>query len=101
MKYTLRLGVFETNSSSVHTLCICTAGDFREFTHGEEFLYDRYKDQLIPTKNVEQIDRIEYEDRYVTYEELMQLWEDFDYYEENYTTRNGEELVAFGMYGHD
>lgn len=33
--YQIRQGVFETNSSSTHSLCICTAKEFEDFKSGK------------------------------------------------------------------
>lgn len=42
----IRRGVFETNSSSVHTLTICTENDYNKWVSGELML-DTYNDKLI------------------------------------------------------
>ena len=57
MKRQIRRGVFETNSSSTHSLTMCLKSD--------------------------------YEDDYLE-----------SYYDE-FTTKSGETVVAFGYYGHD
>lgn len=41
MKIQIRRGTFETNSSSVHSLCICTKEEFDAWKNGE-LLYDPY-----------------------------------------------------------
>lgn len=45
--YQIRNGVFETNSSSTHSLCICTEEDFEKFKRNE-VLWDKYVDMLVP-----------------------------------------------------
>lgn len=42
----IRLGVFETNSSSTHSLTICTEEEFNKWTRGE-IMFDTYSDKLI------------------------------------------------------
>jgi len=89
----VRHGVFETNSSSTHSLTMCSAEDFKKFEDGE-LMWDSYNDAL-----VKQSDDADNED-FQTYE---QFFED-DYlesFEESYTTKSGDEIVAFGKYGRD
>ena len=35
MKKTVRMGVWETNSSSVHSICICTKEEYDKWENGE------------------------------------------------------------------
>jgi len=42
----IRHGVFETNSSSTHSLTICTEEEFEKWTHGE-LMFDTYNDELV------------------------------------------------------
>lgn len=46
MKRRIRCGVFETNSSSTHSICICTKEDYDKWKNGE-MLYDRYNEELV------------------------------------------------------
>ena len=95
MKRQIRHGVFETNSSSTHSICICTKNDYEKWKKGE-LLYSRWSDELVPTR--ERIGDDVYD--YKTYEE----YED-DYYLEKFTvpftTPSGDEMIAFGEYGYD
>ena len=52
MKYSKRTGVFETNSSSVHTLVICTEDDFNDFKNGKKAY--TWKDDLVDVKKVDE-----------------------------------------------
>lgn len=120
MKLTIRRGVFETNSSSVHVLTLVSKDEYKKFENGELF-FDRCAHELT-TKE-------EYLKDYKTFspaekqkileatgKELCELTDgklyDFDtYYDEliyyyesfydTYKTKNGEEVVAFGYYGND
>ena len=47
MKNVIRYGVFETNSSSSHSLCVCTTEEYEKFVNGE-LVVDINKDKLIP-----------------------------------------------------
>jgi len=43
----IRRGVFETNSSSTHSLCIASKEDFKKWQNGE-LVYDSWSDKLVP-----------------------------------------------------
>lgn len=45
----IRHGVFETNSSSVHSLTMCTADAFDQWVRGE-VMFDTYNDRLVNVK---------------------------------------------------
>lgn len=45
MKYQVRKGVFETNSSSTHSICICSQEDFDAWKAGKT-LYNEYKNEF-------------------------------------------------------
>ena len=96
MKIQVRRGVFETNSSSVHTLCICSSDDYNKWENGKLF-YDLYNDALVVDS-----DKIQGND-YMTYDEFFDYLSDSGYeeYIENYTSKSGDNIVAFGYYGHD
>ena len=96
MKKQIRFGVFETNSSTTHTLTICTKEEFEKWQNGE-LLFDYYKDKLVEKpQDWEEDSRGElrtygewYEDEYL------------ETYEEKYTSPSGDEIVIFGKYGND
>ncbi len=46
MKSTIRQGVFETNSSSTHCLCICTEEEYEKFIKGE-LVWELYTNKLV------------------------------------------------------
>ena len=46
MKRQIRRGVFETNSSSVHSLTICDADTFKKWENSE-LLFDKWRDKFI------------------------------------------------------
>ena len=91
----IRLGVFETNSSSTHSLTICGKAEFEAWKMGEKYL-DAYKDKLVDKSELTE-DKMEDED-YQSFE----TW-NYDYCLETfikyYTTESGDEIVAFGKYG--
>ena len=94
MKINIRNNVFETNSSSVHTLCICTEDEYEKFKNGE-WLYD--SDLSVLTPDVQNI----WGDDNITYNEF---WDDegcLETYCEKYTSPSGDKIVVFGKYGYN
>lgn len=105
MKIQVRRGVFETNSSSVHSLCICSADDYDRWKNGELF-FDTYNDILIEDSYEIQQIRKECKEKgyaydYENYDEYLERVSYFDTYEEFYKSKSGDDIVAFGYYGHD
>lgn len=97
----VRQGIFETNSSSTHSLTMCTSSDYEKWKNGE-LIYDYYNDKLVPvTDKIKEL-KEDGDDEYVTYENF-QDWSymDLESFEQRYTTPGGEEIVAFGYYGYD
>lgn len=99
MKIQIRRGVFETNSSSTHSITICPKKEYQRWVDGE-LLYDSYSEELVPV-NIEKEDEGDEDDcRCLTYEE----YEDEEYlegYYTEYTTKSGEVIVVFGKFGRD
>lgn len=122
MKFTIRRAVFETNSSSVHSLSMASGDEYERFKNGELYI-DRYhldfctKEQYIEeNKNrlsKEEIEEIlkcedDHELRELTDGDLCTydiFWdyvgEVFETFERTYETKNGDTVVAFGYYGYD
>lgn len=123
MKMQIRRGVFETNSSSVHSITMCTGSDFDRWTNGEllfwedekkfgtreEIIDDLKKDTWYNGKlrypninwdDKDQVSDIFNDENIKTFNQYFQNdW--FETYWEAYTTPGGENVVAFGYYGHD
>ena len=101
MKIQIRRGVFETNSSSVHSLTMCMESDFNKWVAGE-LVWSRWGDELVPItdeikKSIEEDER-----EYLTYEQFNDYdYIDYETFEDSYTTPNGETVKSFGYYGHD
>ena len=129
MKRQIRLGVFETNSSSTHTLTICSKSDFEKWKRGE-LLLDEWSDKFIDVKKISEKDLESYYNSikkpyYKNYKDLddderesikneymknevsgttYDDWRDDGYleiYSQDYKTENGDEVVAFGKYGYN
>lgn len=101
MKRQVRRGVFETNSSSVHSITMCSKSDYDKWVAGE-LIYARWRDELVPItdKIRESMDSGSRE--YLTYGQFHD-WEYMEYetFENTFKTPNGEKVVAFGYYGED
>ena len=97
----IRRNVFETNSSSTHSITMCMKSDYDKWVAGE-LVWNRWGDELVPiTPTVkESMDADERE--YLTYEQFND-WDYLDYetFKDEYTTPNGEKVISFGYYGYD
>ena len=126
----IRTGVWETNSSSVHSLIMTDNATYRKLENGELLIggYEAgFKEEFIPYEKAYEAlqERFkEYPEMYAEYditdlddcprdrvEEIMgyegiaytleTYGEEFEKFEDSYTTPKGEKVVAFGYYGHD
>ena len=101
MKRQIRRGVFETNSSSVHSLTMCMKSDFDKWVSGE-LVWNAWSDRLEPITDEIRKSIKEDEREYLTYEQFND-WEYISYetFENTFKTPNGEEVMSFGYYGND
>ena len=130
----VRRNTFETNSSSTHSLVMCSKDEYDLLEKNEAFLMDDtvilkenlFKDFLEQkqwkrdkwlkycqenNKNIESVDdlaeAIINNDLFDPYEicTLDKYWdyysEQFETFDESYTTKSGDTVVAFGYYGMD
>lgn len=102
-KETIRRGLFETNSSSVHSLTMCSDDEYNKWRNGDAYFH-RYSDEIVDKSEEIEKER-ESEGRYteyLTYDEFTD-WDyiEFETFDREYTTQNGETVHAFGYYGHD
>jgi predicted solute-binding protein len=105
----IRRGVFETNSSSTHSLTICAKEDYVAWRKGE-VLFDKNKNTFI-TKNdvLKKIKERLNEDfpkddilqyyGYFTYKQWQERETELESFEQEYTTKNGEVIKVFGEFG--
>ncbi len=129
MKRQIRRSVFETNSSSTHTLTICSKSDFEKWKRGE-LLLDEWRNKFIDVKKVSEKDIESYynsikkpyyknykdlddderksiKNEYMKNEVSGTTYDDwgedgyFETYSQDYKTENGDEVVAFGKYGYN
>jgi len=114
----IRRGVFETNSSSTHSITMCSKEDYDKWERGEMLLYeDEFitredaikelkKDEWF-NKNYPEFDFTDEEavnealadNNYQTVKQYFN--DDLEGFEDSYTTINGEVIIAFGKYGYD
>lgn len=91
----VRCGVFETNSSSTHSLVICTQEEYEQFK-ADEMMYDSDEDRLVPYSSL----LIETEGyRYKSYRRFG--YNDLESFYQTFITPSGDRMVAFGQYGYD
>ena len=123
MKRQIRQGVFETNSSSVHSLTMCSAEEYEKWRN-EEVLFWKEQDKFgtreeiiaelktlkswggglwygnVDWENEDEVHDVFSDEGIMTYDYFFN-----DYYYETYsyshTTPSGDDVVAFGYYGHD
>lgn len=124
MKKQIRRGVFETNSSSVHSITMCSQDEYSKWERGELYISQygsgfKTKDEItkelkakthwktndlyypnVDWNNVDEVDEIIKDNEYLKEEEY---WDSIDHetFSDSYTTPNGEKIIAFGYYGED
>lgn len=111
MKRQIRRGVFETNSSSVHSITMCSDDEYNRWKN-EELLYSRLDEDFTTLDEIKRENRdVDWDDGecvkefmtnegFQTYDEFFENY-DFETYKTTYTTKSGELIHAFGYYGHD
>ena len=117
---TIRQNTFETNSSSTHSICICTKDQHNKWVHGELFLNESYdKDSILEGKEfITKEEAINFLKYYGYFDEENKDDLDYqlrdreiysysswgDYYEHDsteFTTPSGDEMVAECYYGYN
>ena len=92
----IRQNIFETNSSSVHTLVICTEEEFKKFNN-DELCLDDWSDELVPFKKYNGSSRFLSSDEFF---EDADMNHHLNHYEEHREI-DGAKFVVFGRYGYD
>ena len=124
MKRQIRCGVFETNSSSVHSLTMCSIDEYEKWKN-EEILFWQDESKFATKQEIieelkqsrwsynnslkypdvnwedeDEVDELFSDERIQTYEEFFDNdW--FETYSQTHTTPKGDTVVGFGYYGHD
>lgn len=120
----IRANTFETNSSSVHTICITDDEKYQQWVEGKlyynvdsrwnsypEFVtYDEakemdshfpYPDQDTDDWSFQDDEEHWHEKQFLTFREFFEGNYYYEYYDKEYVTSTGEMIHAFGYYGHD
>ena len=122
MKRQIRHGVFETNSSSTHSITMMMKSEYDRWHNENVYLYQGSgwswdsnkpvrgalytKDEVINfIKNNRYYKGYEIDDEYIRDTDFM-TWDDegneyLESFYEEFTTPSGETIVAFGQYGYD
>lgn len=102
MNVKIRLGVFETNSSTTHSLTMCTREEFDAWEKGD-LVYNNDDEAFVPIDSLSDDDKkLIDEDIFYTYEGYFnQMSEWFDTFTDSFISPKGEEIIGFGYYGHD
>lgn len=136
MKRQVRRGVFETNSSSTHSLTMCSEEEFKAWKRGEVLFQEYGEENFISATKLSEHDKKMAEENYEeNKDEFQKDWKDLSedakqrYYTEyakdndiidedaksydqymddgdletfvqQYTSTNGDKIVAFGKYGY-
>lgn len=123
MKRQIRRGVFETNSSSTHSITMCSGEEYDKWCSGNLLFWVGKKKFGTKEDIIEELKELTRWDNSLMYpdvnwnddsvvadifdsEEIQSSDEFFDdeyleTFEEKYHTPNGEEVVAFGKFGYD
>lgn len=105
----IRAGVFETNSSSVHSLTMCNADEYEAWKEGKK-VYDEDSEEFLDItpeiqEEMEMYKREKYgvwDMKYLTYNDYWERHKNSDEsFEYEHTTKSGEKVIAFGYYGYD
>ena len=116
----IRRGVFETNSSSTHSLTMCSQDEYERWERGEVYLDTNWnaekqfvtrEEAIEKLRNSKYYTNVDFEDEDEVNEALLdegfytsEKYFDDEYrenFESSYTTSGGEKIVAFGKYGRD
>lgn len=110
---TIRKGVFETNSSSTHSICICTDEELEAWKNNEIF-WDDYNSEFISKKDLlRDTTRTEGETDEDLLEELLRnprgfdvetfdsYGEDYETFMYDYLTPKGEHINIYCYYGYN
>ena len=116
--FKIRKGLFETNSSSTHSLTMCSEEDYDKWKNGELF-FNSWEERFYNKENMINviIERSHGAETFsdISEERFNETIEDYGFYthdrywdneylegfSDTYTTKSGETIVAFGKYGYE
>ena len=119
----IREGVFETNSSSTHSICMCLKSEFEAWKNGD-YIYNSWHEKLFDAKELreyingnEWLEHLREKANNLSDRELIEFvveeeggeWQSYEDwcnsslegYHDEFTTPSGETVVAFGEFGFD
>ena len=121
----IRRNVFETNSSSTHSITMCMKNDYDLWVKNKVWFHDNYKGEFLTWEEVLKLNSIDIDDRetlkqdykegYIErVEDMLADYDVYSYdswldqkkpelerYKDEFTTPSGETIVSFGYYGSD
>lgn len=96
----IRRNVFETNSSSTHSITMCMKSEFDKWIAGE-LVWSRWDKELVEITPKVEASMEDGDGDYLTYEQFNDYdYLDYETFKTSYTTPNGEKIVSFGYYGY-
>lgn len=97
----IRQGVFETNSSNVHSVVLTDRREMSQFESGE-LMYDPWEKKFVPTEDGQKYNKDSGEQVFMSYEDLNQfIWDSgFQWIRQGVTYRDLD-LILFGFQGYD
>lgn len=108
--YQIRCGCFETNSSSTHSINICTEEQYQKWYNGECY-YDEYNKRFITreellkerphlsVKSEKELEEYLYDNSIYNFGTYIYEHDELEFYHNQYKTPNGEDITIFGYYG--
>lgn len=114
MKRQIRRGVYETNSSSTHSISMCSEETYDKWCNNK-LLYWEWQDKFGTKDDIIEELKDEYPNvDWSNEDKVHDIFEDngiktsdeyfddeyLEIFEKTYTTSNGEKVVAFGKYGY-
>lgn len=122
MKRQIRRGVYETNSSSTHVICMCSKEDYDMWDSGDLLYWDSKEKLMFKEDIIKELKEKRHWDGTLYYpdvdwddeDEIKEIFEDekiqtseeffddeyLETFEEEYTTSSGEKIISFGKYGY-
>lgn len=108
--FAIRKGVFETNSSSVHAMCICTEDDYNkwaedncyiDFLEGEIYTEEELRKIFEEDDtSINDFNKWRLDNEFYTYDEF---WDESRWFDETYkkvySVSPGDKIICFGYFG--
>lgn len=122
----LRQDVFETNSSSTHSITMCTKDTYDKWENGELYFHaygadkkwytldevishirqewgDENADKILELKQSNEQEFVKYlgEYEFYTFTSYEDSYSEYEFYDDYFVTPNGDTVVAFGYFGNN